>query len=424
MAKGFKAPLAELGGVTSLGGAPPASEFPGAVSEGLPSGAPPAGELPVIPPKAKGLKAPPAELGGVTSLNGAPPASELPGTVSEVAPSGAPPAGELTVAEPEPSPQAEPTGEPAPPSTEGAIPRSPTEFFSIPTMASPGSVGISGASPADRPVRAKSPPSKAAHPSVGLAGRPPIIPVAPELRPPPARAAETTDVVMEPSVEADVAEPSGDAPAGKRRTQKSKPPPADVAASRAVKANGVEVRMPSQAGSSGDAPAMLPKEEIPMEEPGEVEISGAPPATSTDPLPAPTFLDEPEIVVASAPMPRVLPNPIAPTKVNPWLAIHPDHLHLYMHGRLMSMEVGGRATLSLSMTDPDSRGRSSVYIHFGQVSLYNNLYERRHRPEVDSVVSSYFSESLGARFELPGAIVLARDVPVEAEGRLSDEFDR
>ena len=169
---------------------------------------------------------------------------------------------------------------------------------------------------------------------------------------------------------------------------------------------------------------MLPKEEIPMEEPGEVEISGAPPATSTDPLPAPTFLDEPEIVVASAPMPRVLPNPIAPTKVNPWLAIHPDHLHLYMHGRLMSMEVGGRATLSLSMTDPDSRGRSSVYIHFGQVSLYNNLYERRHRPEVDSVVSSYFSESVDARFELPGAIVLARDVPVEAEGRLSDEFDR
>ena len=90
---------------------------------------------------------------------------------------------------------------------------------------------------------------------------------------------------MESSVEAEVAQPSGDAPAGKRRTNKSKPPPADIAGSRAVKAKSTELRLPSQAGSSGDAPAVLPKEE----QPGEAEVSEAPLATSVELGPAPTF---------------------------------------------------------------------------------------------------------------------------------------
>ena len=122
-------------------------------------------------------------------------------------------------------------------------------------------------------------------------------------------------------------------------------------------------------------------------------------------------------------MPRVLPNPIVPTKVRPWLTIHPDHLHTYMHGRLMSVEVGDRASLSLTMSDPDRRGICSVWIHFGHVSLYNNLFERRQRTEFDSGLSSYFSESLGARLELPGVITLARKVLFEAEAMLMDEFD-
>ena len=119
----------------------------------------------------------------------------------------------------------------APPSTEGAIPRSP----SVPTPGSPAApVMVSGAPPADRPVQAKSPPAVQADPSSGLAGRPPAIPVAPELRSPPPRAAEQPDVSMEPAIKTEVAQPSGDAPAGKRRTKKSKPPPADVTGGRAV----------------------------------------------------------------------------------------------------------------------------------------------------------------------------------------------
>ena len=36
----------------------------------------------------------------------------------------------------------------------------------------------------------------------------------------------------------------------------------------------------------------------------------------------------------------------------------------------------------------------------------------------------FVTDSLGARFELPGAIILARKVPIEAATKLSDEFDK
>ena len=118
----------------------------------------------------------------------------------------------------------------------------------------------------------------------------------------------------------------GDAPASERCTKKSKPPPADIAAQRAVKAKGSaktsKPEPPSKSGSRGDPPAV--PADVEMGEVAQMEASGAPPAAAaasevpvaaeTRPTRSTSVVEEPEILVASAPMPRMLENPIPPCR--------------------------------------------------------------------------------------------------------------
>ena len=76
----------------------------------------------------------------------------------------------------------------------------------------------------------------------------------------------------------------------------------------------------------------------------------------------------------------------------------------------MSVDIGNRPSLALEITPPHRHGNVIVMVMFEHATLYNNLYERRRRLEVDSALSHHFTESLRAYFELPGVITLARDV--------------
>ena len=127
----------------------------------------------------------------------------------------------------------------------------------------------------------------------------------------------------------------------------------------------------------------------------EAETSGAPPAVTAEAAPTAILYEEPEIIVASSPMPRLLGYPIVPTNMLPILVIHDDQLDLHMHGRLMSVEVGDWPSLSLLVTEPDTIGKCSVMLCVEHAAVYNNVYERRMRPEVDSALSRHFTESLG-----------------------------
>ena len=58
--------------------------------------------------------------------------------------------------------------------------------------------------------------------------------------------------------------------------------------------------------------------------------------------------------------------------------------------------MGDRTGLALEMTNAYSRGNVTLMVNLGYVTLYNNVYERRRRPEFDAGLPHEFSGSLGA----------------------------
>ena len=180
-------------------------------------------------------------------------------------------------------------------------------------------------------------------------GSPPAVAPVPELRSPPPRAAVPETVIsaaasaaseeagieaglgVKPEEEEVKVEPSGARSAGSRRSKKLKPPPADVVAQRAVKAKGTipkgAAASESKAGSSGDAPTPQPMETrveavttsediLEGREPtaapaGAMEVEPTTAAPADVPMPPADVTvtpEEPEVLVASSPLPRMVEN--------------------------------------------------------------------------------------------------------------------
>ena len=159
-----------------------------------------------------------------------------------------------------------------------------------------------------------------------------------------------------------------------------------------AKAKVPEPEPPSTAASSGDPPAVIAK----GEERVEAKLSGSPPASSveTKPMEAPVERSEPEALTSASHLPRLLENPITPVPLPPRRRTRADEHYLYMHGRLMSTEVGREAALELEAYQPDQRGNVDMFVNFGHVTMYNKVCERRRCPDFDVALSHEFTRSL------------------------------
>ena len=163
-----------------------------------------------------------------------------------------------------------------------------------------------------------------------------------------------------------------------------------------AKAKVPEPEPPSTAASSGDPPAVIAK----SEERVEAKLSGSPPASSveTKPMEAPVERSEPEALTSASHLPRLLENPITPVPLPPRRRTRADEHYLYMHGRLMSTEVGREAALELEAYQPDQRGNVDMFVNFGHVTMYNKVCERRRCPDFDVALSHEFTRSLWGLF--------------------------